>query len=323
MPHTCINCHALASNNPENMLMHLRENYAGTILIQNGQIRKLETKTPTTFSSVSFPYWHPSARYIAFSINKVRQLFPSIGEERAHAFDQESDMVIYDVEQNEFLTSPQIFSKDAYEAFPCFSPDGKTLFFITAKAVPMPQNIKEIRYSLCSVPFDVDSGKLGTKVDTLISASKIGKSVTLPRVSPDGKFIMITSTDHGNFSAYDKVADLWLFNLQDSSLISLDALNTDQVESYHSWSSNSRWVVFSSRRMDGLYMNVYFAHIDEQGKAGKPFLLPQEDPDFHKSFLYSFNIPEFSIKAIDVNPYNIEKTAKQSKGTQVKFENTH
>ena len=70
-------------------------------------------------------------------------------------------------------------------------------------------------------------------------------------------------------------------------------------------------------------MNAYLAYIDENGNPKKPFLLPQEDADFHQKFLYSFNIPEFSIKRISVNPYLIEEVAKKSEGEQVKFENTH
>jgi hypothetical protein len=323
MPYTCMNCHAMAANNPDNMLLHLRENNSGTIIIQGKKIEKLNTKTQNTFSAVGFPYWHPSAKYIAFSIDKVRQLFPASGHERAHALDMESDMVIYDVAKNEFITSPLIFSPDAFEAFPCFSPDGTTLYFVTAKATAMPKEHRDVRYSLCAVAFDGRTGQLGQTVDTLISSARFGKSVTMPRVSPDGRHIMVTATDHGNFPAYYKDADLYQYDTEDSSLIRVDMLNSGDVESYHSWSSNGRWVAFGSRRMDGLYMNVYLAYCDRDGVFHKPFLLPQEDPDFYRSSLYSFNIPEFSVKPVQVGPYDIERVAKTSKGSQVRFDTTH
>ena len=69
--------------------------------------------------------------------------------------------------------------------------------------------------------------------------------------------------------------------------------NSDDVESYHSWSSNSKWMVVSSRRMDGLYTSPYLFHIDKNGNCSKAFPIPQEDPSFYKNFMYSFNIPEF------------------------------
>lgn len=323
LPQSCMNCHSMANNNPDNMMVHIRENNAGTFLIKGKKIEKLITKTPNTFSSVSFPYWHPSAKFIAYSINKVRQLFPAAGHERAHAYDGESDMVVYDVDRNVFFTSPLLFSKDAYESSPCFSPDGKTLYFITAKAVPMPKEEKNIRYSLCSIAFDAATATIGTKVDTLISAAKLGKSVAFPRVSPDGRHIMVTLTDHGNFPAYNKDAELYMFHLADSTLERLDVLNSSDVESYHSWSSTGRWVVFSSRRMDGLYMNCYIAHVDENGNPAKPFLLPQEDAEFHRNFLYSFNIPEFAVKKVDFDPYEFEEVAKRTAGSQVSFDSYH
>ncbi len=323
MPNSCMNCHSMAANNPDNMVFHIRENNSGTILIKNGKAEKLVSKKPTSFKSVSFPYWHPSTKYIAFSINKVRQLFPSAGTERAHAFDIGSDMVIYDVEKSEYFTSPLLFADDAFESFPCFSNDGKTLYFVSAKAAPMPKEIRNIKYSLCSVSFDPATGTIGEKTDTLISSAVTGKSVTMPRISPDGKHIIVTQSNYGNFPTYNEEADLYMYNTADSSYVRLDTINSNQVESYHSWSSNGKWLVFSSRRVDGLYMNAFIAHINEDGSQEKPFLLPQQDADFYKSFLFSFNIPEFAIKPIPVNPYEIEAVATKSDGGKVIFDTTH
>ncbi|WP_340111739.1 TolB family protein [Maribellus mangrovi] len=323
MPHSCMNCHTLAANNPDNMVFHIRENNSGTFIIKDGKVKKLVSKKETPFKSVSFPYWHPSAKYIAFSINKVRQVFPTEGTERAHAFDMGSDMVIYDVDKEEYFTSPLLYAEDAFESFPCFSPDGRSLYFITAPAAPMPSEIRNIQYSLCRIDFDPETATLGEKVDTLITPEMTGKSLTMPRISPNGKHIVLTFSDYGNFPAYNEEADLYLYNIADSTIEALDAVNSKQVESYHSWSSNGKWLVFSSRQMDGLFMNSYFSHVDENGKFDSPFLLPQKDPDFHKSFLFSFNLPELAIKPMPVSPQQIEKTAKGSKTDKRTFNTTH
>lgn len=323
MPHSCMNCHTMSVNNPDNMVFHIRENNSGTFLIKEGKLQKLVSKKETPFKSVSFPNWHPSEKYIAFSINKVRQVFPSEGTERAHAFDMGSDMVIYDVEKEEYTISPTIYKEEVFEAYPCFSPDGKSLYFISAPAKPMPKEIRNIQYALCGVDFDVETGQVGTKVDTLISPKQTGKSLTMPRISPDGKHILLTMSDYGNFPAYNEEADLYMYNVVDSSLVAMDKWNSAEVESYHSWSSSGRWVVFSSRRMDGLFMNAYIAHVDENGEVGQPFLLPQKNPDFYKSFLFSYNLPEFAIKPISVSPQEIERVAKQSKSSKENFNTTH
>lgn len=73
----------------------------------------------------------------------------------------------------------------------------------------------------------------------------------------------------------------------------LAAANSRDTESYHSWSSNGRWLLYASRRVNGLYSMPYIVHIDAQGKPSKPFLLPQKSPDFYDKCLKSFNIPEF------------------------------
>ena len=101
----------------------------------------------------------------------------------------------------------------------------------------------------------------------------------------------------------------------------LEAANSpDATDSYHSWSSNSRWLVFSSRRLDGLYTRPYFTYIDKDGHAHKPFLLPQENPMKHYDALfYSFNIPEFIKDKVEVNPQIIARMMKDTEGIDVTY----
>ena len=85
----------------------------------------------------------------------------------------------------------------------------------------------------------------------------------------------------GIFSIWHKDADLYMIDLSTLRSYPLEAANSDDVESYHSWSSDSRWIVFSSRRMDGfIYKTVYALISMRKGQACKPFLLPQKDTDF-------------------------------------------
>jgi len=87
-------------------------------------------------------------------------------------------------------------------------------------------------------------------------------------------------------------------------------LNSDYCDSYHSWSSNSKWLIFSSKRDDGLTARPYISYINENGISSKPFVLPQSDPEFYKGFLKSYNIPEFSTVKIKMNPGEIRKLAR-------------
>ncbi|MDD4697939.1 MAG: hypothetical protein PHR52_10440 [Fermentimonas sp.] len=314
---SCVNCHSFPSQNPDKMLFHMRQIHPGTILVDNGEVKKLNTKTDETMSALVYPSWHPSGDYIAFSVNNTQQLFHQNHENRIEVYDLSSDVVVYDVNNYEIITSPELFSEGVFETFPTFSPDGKTIYYCTADSVEMPKQYQSVKYSLCSISFDPVSRTFGDKVDTLYNAKLNDKSVSFPRVSPDGKSLMFTVSDYGNFSIWHKESDLWLLDLSTKEYNPLDKLNSDDVESYHSWSSNSRWVVFSSRRLDGLYTRLYIAYMDEQGNPGKPFLLPQKNQNYYNESIYSYNIPEFITDKVEVSKREIARTAINDEGVNV------
>lgn len=315
----CVNCHSFCMQNPDKMLFHMRETYPGTLLIDGNKIEKLNTKTEQTISSLVYPSWHPSGKYVAFSVNTTKQGFHAHDRNRIEVFDEASDVVVYDVAKHEIVTTARLFSKDAFETFPTFSPDGKRLYFCTAKARPIPKEYSEIKYNLCSIGFDPNTRSFGSEVDTLYNAAVSGQSASFPRVSPDGKHLMYTVSGYGNFSIWHKDADLYMADLSTGKSVPLDILNSKDVESYHSWSSNSRWVIFSSRRIDGLYTRPYIAYIDEKGNACKPFLLPQKDAGFYDRLMMSYNIPEFITGKVKVGGRVLGLKAKEDKGIDVKF----
>jgi Tol biopolymer transport system component len=113
-------------------------------------------------------------------------------------------------------------------------------------------------------------------------------------VSPDGRYLLYTWADYGTFPIWHAEADLQMIDLATGQTIDVSRLNdTENADSYHSWSSNGRWVMYGSRRLDGRYTRLFIAHMDEQGRPSKPFLLPQEDPRQNSWRLMSFNVPEF------------------------------
>lgn len=317
--HNCMNCHSFCMQSPDKMLFHLRKDFSATYLIDGDKIEKLNTKTPKTISPLVYPSWHPSGNFVAFSVNKTKQMFHTTDRNRTEVFDYESDVVVYDVKRHEIFTTPLLFSRLAFETFPTFSPDGMTLYFCTADSVKIPDDYDKVRYSLCALKFDPNTRKFGNKVDTLFNANIEKKSVSFPRVSPDGRFLMFTLFNYGNFSIWHREADLYLWDISNQKITNLHALNSNETESYHSWSSNSRWVVFSSRRIDGLYTRLFIAHIDENGNASKPFLLPQDDSDYYMRFMKSFNVPEFIKGKITTDAYQILQKARNDKGIDLQF----
>jgi Tol biopolymer transport system component len=278
----------------------------------------LNTKTDETISGCVYPYWHPSGRFIAYSVNTTQQIFHSSKEKLIEVLDYASDIVVYDLETNELFSSDLLMTSN-FETFPVFSPDGKTLYFCCASEQNVPVDYFKVRYNLCSISFDVSTRTFGDKIDTLIRVDDIGKSISFPKPSFDGKFIMYTLLDYGNFGIWHSEADLYLLNLEDGTTHELTEANSPYADSYHNWSSNSRWFVFGSRRMDNLYTRPYIAIIDENGKTGKPFLLPQKNPDVYLESLYSYNVPEFINAPVKLDANRVAKKMLAPEREKVKF----
>lgn len=290
--HNCMNCHSFCMQDPSKMLLHMREKHAGTLLTEAENIIKLDTKTEQTLSALVYPHWHPNGKFIACSVNDIKQLFHTHHPNRIEVMDWDSYVVVYDIENNELLTTLSLSNKENMETFPAFSPDGKKLYFCTSRKRTMPDDYDKVRYHLCCIDFNAEHRAFGKQVDTLYQADIHRKSVSFPRVSPNGRFLLMTLSDYGNFSIWHQEADLWMIDLQKKELKKMEKWNSQSVESYHSWSSNSHWVVFSSRREDGLYTRPYIAYIDRNGNIYKPFVLPQREGNFYQRSMYSYNIPE-------------------------------
>ena len=303
----CVNCHSFNRGNPADMSLHIRGQHGATLLRHDDSpLTAYNTKTPQTLGLCVYPYWHPSGRYIAYSTNTTRQLFHSSDPNRIEVFDEASDIQVYDVEKNELILSPLVKQDSVYETFPVFSADGRSLYFCAARALPeTDQSVKSaqsvvlidsIRYSLCRIDFDPATGTFGDHIETVIDAASQHKSVSFPRPSYDGRFLCYTLSDYGQFSIWHHEADLYLLDLSTGESCPMTGANSDDTESFHNWSTNSRWLVLSSRRDDGLFTRPYFCHVDADGTVTKAFMLPQRNPrSFYRERFLSFNVPEFII----------------------------
>lgn len=315
----CMNCHSFRMQDPDYMMMHIRGVNAATMVIIDGKVEKLNTKTKETMSALVYPSWHPSGRFIAFTVNDTKQNYHSVDKNRIEVYDMASDVVVYDIENHEIFTTELLFSDDMFESFATFSPDGKTLYFSSAEARNMPDEYEKVKYNICSIGFDPETKQFGTTVDTIFNARLENKSASFPRVSPNGKYLLYTKGDYGGFFVWHKEADLYIHHIETGEHYPLTLANSNDADSYHSWSSNSSWIVFSSRRIDGLYTRPFIAYINDKGEAEKAFLLPQKDVGFYDSFMKSYNVPEFVKGKVNITGHGIANVVKSDKGTNVKF----
>lgn len=299
----CMNCHIHGQNRGDLSIMYVRGPKGGAFLNKEGVIRKLTLKNADMISPTVYGELHPSGDYGVFSTNIIIPGFHSYGARRLEVYDTKSDVIACDFAHNRIITSPLLQGDEWFETFPAFSPDGKTVYFCRAKACELPRGIPDLKYDLCAIDFDAQKGEFGRTIRTVWSAAEHNASVCHPKVSPDGKWLMYTVADYGTFPIWHQECRLEMINLQTDEILAMPETDSDKSETYHSWSSNSKWFVYASKSGDGQFGKPWFCHADADGKLSKPFVLPQKSSLFYTRFLRSFNIPDLGKESV---PFSAE-----------------
>ena len=319
VPGRCFNCHTANRTNPNRLTMQMRGEGGGTMIQKNGHQMWVETKTDSTKAAGSYSYWHPQGDYVALAVNSVHQAFFTGTGQRIEVYHTFSNVEVLDTRTNELILSP-LLQTDDLEIFPAFSHDGKWLYYSTSKPCRVPAEYEKVKCSLCRIAFDAEKGVFGETVDTLLNGPATDKSYVLARPSYDGRWLMYCASSRGNFPVSQNDADLWLMDLKTGESRELKELNTPQSESYHNWSENSRWLVFSSKREDGMYTKLYLATIDEQGRVSKPFLLPQRHPrKFYREMMDAYNCPDFTKSKVELDAHEAYRQVFDNKREHVKI----
>ena len=323
----CINCHNYQQYNSERMQFHARQNLGGTIIAYDGTLKKIGMMNDSLLSAGVYPTWHPWLPLIVYSTNMTGQIFHSVNPNKIEVFDSESDLIAFDVVKNEVTHIER--DPDELECFPFWAPDGKTLYYCSAhfeysdtvadKGNEFVTRTEEAKYNLYKKSFDPETMQFGPR-ELVFAADSLDKSATLPRISPDGRYLMFTLAKYGVFHIWHHDADLWMLDLKTGEARCMEEINSPDTESYHSWSSNGRWVVFSSRRYDANYTRPFIAHIDADGRGSKPFELPCANPDYHRQLLKSYNVPEFMRGPVTIKPQEFADVLKQE-AVPVKYVN--
>lgn len=305
----CLNCHSFVGNAPDTMTIGLRSATYGshTLLARNGSAHKIGAKW-------GYTAWHPSGRLAVYSINKVRQFFHTGGMEVRDVVDLDSALVCYNIDSKKAVCPPELSDKNRLETYPAWSPDGRYLYYCSGpilwqdhNAVP-PENYDKLKYDLRRIAYKIETNQWG-KAETVLTADETGLSILLPRISPDGRFLLFCMCRYGCFPIYQPGSDLYLMDLNTGQYRKLD-INSEYSESWHSWSSNSRWFAFSSKRKGGSLTRTYLSYVNEAGQAHKPFILPQKDPAYYDSLLETFSVPELIKGSVKVDKSLLARAAR-------------
>jgi len=243
----------------------------------------------------------PTGRYAAASVNEIS--YAAVMDDIAYSqlfFPTFGVIAIYDSLSGKIELLPGASDYSYVQANPTWSPDEKHLIFCRAKkknelhsdirnvtTIFEKRNIHQlnelynIRFDLFRIQFNNGGG--GT-AEPMEGASENGMSNYFPRYSPDGNWIVYTRSRSGIMLQPD--SELWIIPASGGEARRMQC-NRNIFNSWHSWSSNSRWLLFSSK-VNGPYTEIFVTHVDEEGKDTPPVLLSRfNDPG------YAANVPEF------------------------------
>ncbi len=326
----CVNCHSYQNYHTDRMLFHMRQAYGGTMIVDGDRIEKVDTKTERTISAGAYPAWHPTLNLVAFSTNLTGQTFHTKSVAKVEVQDTKSDLIMYDVANHEVSVIAN--DSDELEVFPTWSPDGRTLYYCSAylpadsmgtEAESTIARYRDIHYNIYAKDFDTETHRFGPR-RLVYDAAAVGRSATLPRVSPDGKRMVFSLGYYGCFHIWHPESDIYMLELSQegdslpATPVRLDELNSKYAESYPSFSSNGRWIMTASRRDDGNYSRIYISYFDRQGRCHKAFELPQGNPSFYVFFMKSYNRPEFMVEPVKVSADEFVEAAGKA-ATKAKF----
>ena len=319
VPGRCMNCHTANRTNPDRIMMQIRGAGGGTMVQKDGRQQWLDTKTDSTKAAGSYSYWHPGGDYCAMAVNSVHQSFFVGTGQRIEVYHKFSDVEVLDTRTNELILSPLLETEDL-EIFPAFSAAGDALYYSSSKPCNVPAEYEKVKCSLCRIGFDATNGRFGEHVDTLLNGPATDRSYTLARPSYDGRWLMYCVASRGNFPVCENDADIWLMNLGTGQSHAVNEVNSQWSESYHNWSENSKWFVYSSKRENGMYAQLYIAGIDDQGRVSKPFLLPQRNPrKFYQELMDSYNVPDFTKSKVSFDAHEAYRQVFRDERVKVKI----
>lgn len=290
----CMNCHT--SNGSGTSYMHLRGANGGTLLNRNGEILKLDTKTDSTMGGAVYGDISRDGRYGVFAAANITFAIHSKGNMRMDVFDTASDLIVIDFDSLTVTDSRAVKGDAFQETFPCFSADGRMIFFCRARHLSQPDSTVLMRYDIAEVDFNPQTGHVGDTVRLVVSGAGNKVSFSHLKCSPDGRFLLATAAQYGTFPIWHPESEMWMIDLSNGHINVMKGTNDWRADTYHSWSSNSRWIAFATKRDDNVYGRPYIAYVSEDGSTGKPFVLPQKNPALYEGTLKSFNLPELYMQ---------------------------
>jgi tetratricopeptide (TPR) repeat protein/Tol biopolymer transport system component len=243
----------------------------------------------------------PDGRYVISTVKDRAVFVATPGIEFSQLFFPiKGILVVYDTVTGTYTPLPGADDPEYVQSNPTWSPDGQWIVFARTKAYrkagienagdilldenAVPEFVEDkepYKFDLYRVPFN--EGR-GGKAEPLEGAAQNGMSNFFAKFSPDGKWIVFCKAE--NYMLLMPDSELYIIPAEGGEARRLRA-NTPRMNSWHSFSSNGRWLVFSSKA-NTPYTQLFLTHIDEEGRSTPPVVLERFTGDDRAA-----NIPEF------------------------------
>jgi hypothetical protein len=303
---SCAGCHAYSTDAAYFNIKNLDDRRL-FLAVRQGQEFHYDWKKPGEFTFFSCS---PDGRYTLVTMNAYGFFVnkPTINEPFDYPY-MRGDIYWYDNQKQTLNPLPGASDPAYIEDMPSFSPDGRQVIFSryqadVAKTKPPSATIPSM--DLFKVEFN--QGRGGPPVPVR-NASFNHHYHYFARYSPDGKWISFCRGDGSKGIFARTSSDIYLLSADELHLRKLNLNLEKTMDSWHSWSADSHWLIFSSNRGPGHLTALYLVYIDDSGRDRPPVRLISY-PDM-KVNTPQFISPELKLERIgDVDGY-IGKTYKE------------